>query len=603
MRLFHFGLRQKIILNYILLGIIPIILSGSLSYFAYSQDIQRNAEITLDYMQRQCTNDIHSRLRNYKNTMAGILTDKQVDAAVSQLGQPSDDLEADRLRLNSRLLSYATSSSGALSITYIATSLEYVTCSFVGAGTGHLKWQDSAFREKFLLPAGEDYSLDHYTLQRASDVAPYTYGGDTLYLSFPFHDRSSKKLYGVLVMEIPNSVILEGMVADLWGGMENIMVDRNGYILLSLHPELVGRNIDDQPYTDSGLYISRSRRIQNTRFIFYSFVSRRAVIRQVQGFRTWMALLIVALCLGFFTAMYLTMRRYTQSVLDVAKGIQLYGEGKHEIDLPVRTNDEISVIADRFNRMARENNALLQNLQNQNRHIAFMTDQRRKSEIKALQAQINPHFLYNTLDTINWIAIDNDQREISSMITALGSLLRYSVSNIDQLVQLEAELRWCEKYVYLQQKRFDTLFDFRIEAGHQARIFPIHKMLLQPVLENCFVHGFEEMGLRQEDKRITLRCELRQDGHLDIYLRDNGSGIGPEVLARIRSHIAQPALSVGSGIGISNVINRMRLYYGDSGEIHIESSPGAGTVIHMVIPPKDTGLIEGDSDENCSSGG
>jgi capsular polysaccharide biosynthesis protein len=107
MRLFHFGLRQKIILLYILLGIIPVILSGSLSYFAYSQDIQRNAEITLDCMQQQCTNDINNRLRNYKNTMAAILTDKQVAAAVSKLGQPSDDLEADRSRLTGRLLSYA----------------------------------------------------------------------------------------------------------------------------------------------------------------------------------------------------------------------------------------------------------------------------------------------------------------------------------------------------------------------------------------------------------------------------------------------------------------------------------------------------------------
>lgn len=586
MKLQCFGLRQKLSLLYVLFGMIPVILVGSLSYMAYSKDIRRNSEITLDYVQEQCADDIHLRLRQYKSTLADILTDQGMIDALRQLDSTSGDPEAYRLRLRERLLSYAPSSPGAVGVTYISGSLQYVTCSFISSDTEHTKWTDQAFRKKFLLPAQENFSTDHYVLQRLKDLEPVNPLGDTLYLSFPFFDGGDGENGGVLVMEIPDSVFLKDMAADLWGGVENFMADRSGLIVVSSKSGLPGRNIRDLPYMDSRLFFSRSRSIQNSKFVLYSFVSRKAVINQVQSFRTWMTWMIIAICVSFFFFLFAVMRRYIKSIMDIAQGIKLYGEGKYEIDLPTRTNDEISIIAERFNQMARENNALLKNLQEQNVHIARMADARRRAEIRALQAQINPHFLYNTLDTINWIAIDNDQREISGMIKALGSLLRYSISNIDQLVLLEAELQWCEKYVYLQQKRFDTVFDFRIEADARSRMFPIHKMLLQPILENCIVHGFEEMRA-QDDKHIFLTCAVREDGMLSIELRDNGRGMSEQAVERVNQEIVH-ARQESDGIGIANVIRRIRLYYGDRGEIRIDSSPGKGTAVRLVIPQADT---------------
>src|SRR5699024_2954900 len=114
----------------------------------------------------------------------------------------------------------------------------------------------------------------------------------------------------------------------------------------------------------------------------------------------------------------------------------------------------------------------------------------KNAEIKSLEAQINPHFLYNTLDTINWMALDREEYTISKMLTSLASILRYSIHRSNTIVEIEEELEYLKKYIYLQQQRFDYSFLCTVEADENVRGCMIHKMLIQPFLENTLVHGF-----------------------------------------------------------------------------------------------------------------
>lgn len=582
MKKLHFSLQKKIAFLCISLGIMPAILVGLLSYLTYLNDIRRNTELSLEYLQTNYVQEINNQFRISKNIMGDIITNNALIEAFVRLDDEAADMEAIRNHIHDLLQLYAYASANTMGITYISNSLNYVTATTPEGFTNAL-WQDALFREQFILPAKNDFSTDHYVLKRSQDLVLTNPLREAVYLSLPVTDPNTRETRGVLVMEISDSVFLAGLVADLWGGVNNIVIDRDGYILLSLDANLLGHNIADFMFDDSGLYFSRKRNIQNSRFVLFSFVNREVVINQVQHFHTLLTPLLITLYLSFFIVLYFIMRRYSKYITDIAKAIQSYGQGESEIYIPLSRNDEISIIADRFNHMVREINATHRHLEERNEHIIHITDLRRKAEIVAMQAQINPHFLYNTLDTVNWVAIDNDQREISSMINALGNQLRYSLSDIDYQVPLELELQWCQQYVYLQQKRFDIPFDFRIEADEKSREFLIHKMLLQPPLENCIIHGFEGMQ-NLENKEIILKCSIQDDGRLSIILKDNGKGMCDEALEGIRSQMnANPSANRG-GIGVSNVINRIQLYYGDMGGFYITSILGQGTEIRIVVP-------------------
>ena len=194
---------------------------------------------------------------------------------------------------------------------------------------------------------------------------------------------------------------------------------------------------------------------------------------------------------------------------------------------------------------------------------------------------VNPHSLYNTLDSINWRAIDAGEEEISDMLGILGSLLRYSISNINGIVPLSVEIEWLKKYVFLQRERFNDSFDCVYDVAENCLDYPIYKMLLQPLIENSILHAFRET---KEGGIITVKAFIREDQKLQISIKDNGSGMSCEQLENLRKNILEKKALDSRSIGISNVVNRLKIYYHDEAEIRVESELGYGTELVLVIP-------------------
>ena len=211
---------------------------------------------------------------------------------------------------------------------------------------------------------------------------------------------------------------------------------------------------------------------------------------------------------------------------------------------------------------------------------------RRKAELKIMEAQINPHFLYNTLDTINWMAIERNEMEISSMLGSLGSLLRYSVTNIDCPVLIRAELEWIKKYLFLQRKRFQNLFDYQMEIQPGIEDMTIYKMLLQPLIENCLLHGFCDISY---GGKILIKM-YTEGSFLIISISDNGCGLSPEKLQELNNMAHNPCAHVTENIGFLNVFRRLHAYYGDRFQFYIRSQNG--TEINIYLPLQDVKLLK-----------
>ncbi|WP_084662793.1 sensor histidine kinase [Paenibacillus fonticola] len=204
----------------------------------------------------------------------------------------------------------------------------------------------------------------------------------------------------------------------------------------------------------------------------------------------------------------------------------------------------------------------------------------RETELKALQAQINPHFLYNTLDSINWLAKVNRQTKISQMVEALGFLLRSSLDDGTSLITLRSELDIVRSYVTIQRIRFEERLDFQLEVPDEYLDALIPKMTLQPLLENA-IHYALEPKIDTCHIRIVVAAAAERNGGLDIRVEDDGPGMTPEFLTNLRQGRVQTR---GKGIGLSNIEDRIKLTFGHEWGIRIESEPGARTAIHVRIP-------------------
>ena len=207
---------------------------------------------------------------------------------------------------------------------------------------------------------------------------------------------------------------------------------------------------------------------------------------------------------------------------------------------------------------------------------------RQKAELKALEAQINPHFLYNTLDTINWMAIDREEYDISNAINSLAFILRYAISDYDGEVMVRDEVEWLKRYVYLQQYRMKNKFHCDIHVSPEVQDWKIHKLLLQPFVENAILHGFR---YAQEEYLLEIVFS-QEEGRLKIRITDNGAGFDTSVVDRIMRGESAPEDEKGH-IGLENAILRFDMYTDGRGILKIDSHLGEGTTVEMEFPEAD----------------
>ncbi len=209
----------------------------------------------------------------------------------------------------------------------------------------------------------------------------------------------------------------------------------------------------------------------------------------------------------------------------------------------------------------------------------------KKAELRALQAQINPHFLYNTLDTIIWMAESKQTDQVVQIVTALSSFFRISLSKGMDWITIGEELERIRSYLTIQQMRYRDILNFRIEADELVIENTILKLVLQPLVENALYHGIKN---KRQGGTIIVRAKPRGNNEVQLEVEDDGIGFTPEKLAKLRAELEDDTgdIKLESGFGIGNVNKRIRLYYGKPYGLTVESEYTTGTRVTLVIPAK-----------------
>ena len=220
-------------------------------------------------------------------------------------------------------------------------------------------------------------------------------------------------------------------------------------------------------------------------------------------------------------------------------------------------------------------------------NIKIEQKNKKNTELWLLQAQINPHFLYNTLDTVVWMAEAGDSKKVVDMITALSSFLRIGLNKGKKFIQIREEIRHIESYLKIQKFRYDDILEYSIEIEDSLYDMRILKLLLQPLVENALYHGIK---YKREGGSIRIRG-YEKDNNIILEVIDNGVGMDENKLNKIKAVIENTSLenrdiirTNGDSFGLYNVAERIRLYYGNEYGLDIESRENVGTTVTIILP-------------------
>ena len=299
--------------------------------------------------------------------------------------------------------------------------------------------------------------------------------------------------------------------------------------------------------------------------------------RQGQFIYVMTAVILIIIALLFSNHISRAISRPIQKLRDSMAKVQ---EGDFSATvMEVPEQNEIGSLTRSFNVMIHQ----IEELMKQNR---IEQEQKRKSELKALQSQINPHFLYNTLDSIIWMAEGKKNEEVVLMTSSLAKFLRQSISNEDQQVSIGQEVEYARSYLTIQKMRYKNKLEYEIYLEASIKSCQIVKLVLQPIIENAIYHGIkykEGMGM------VTVRG-YEKDGCVVLEVADNGVGMDEETLKHIFERHKVNYRS--NGVGVYNVQKRLKLYYGNDYGITYESEKGMGTKAVITIPKVQEGSHE-----------
>lgn len=409
---------------------------------------------------------------------------------------------------------------------------------------------------------------------------------DGLVLKRSIQDYYSGKSIGMIWAVFSESGVLDDLAQDAKDlEMTTLVFDNNDDPVYSRQGKLskkellaVEEAVKDQKslpsFVAQDYFVSQQVTISQNRILLLT--SKQHFWRRTLGTCLVIVLIGTLLALLLLLTLRRTFKRYSQQVGKIVAVTENVSQGnlKERIDA-TQVQDELNVLAEAINFM-------IESMDHYIEDIYTLEVKQRDANMRALQSQINPHFLYNTLEYIRMYALSRQQEELADVVYAFSALLRNNTTQ-EKTTTIEKELSFCEKYVYLYQMRYPDQIAYHFELAEGTQQVEIPKFTIQPLIENYFVHGID---YTRNDNAISVKTSVT-NGELVILIRDNGKGMTPTRLAQVRNKLAAVDVEMSTSIGLRNVHERLKSFFGEQYELTIDSTLGEGTTIQIKV--KDEG--------------
>lgn len=589
--------KQLLLISFCLISIIPLAIVNVVSYYNIAIKVQKNVDEMKAFSLEQTKRNISTVIDSYEDLLYQLYTDDDVVSLVDKI-DANQDVAVSKNQLRRKLAAVANVKPYIQSVTVITKKDNVLFYDKLATSTKSVVWIDkygntptelynqiSATNDTVILPtkyADQFNSQQYYLFHITHRTIDY---------------KNINKKNAIVILSIDERMLNEIYHQKLSkNGNEqdnlHIIVDQTGKIISFENSSKIGMRIVDLQASKKKQAEDYIQFIHNSSYLkmknlkvyrvydellqwwFINVSDQSVVVNEMKNQQQLTIIIFLASVIMLIVIIYFITGQLSGSINKIVKAMKKAERGELTVrveadeDMPV----EIETIAHQFNSMLEElNDSIVKEKE--------ATVKQKNAEISALEAQINPHFLYNTLDTINWMAIDKDEYEISNAINSLANILRYGVDKSNSVVEIKQEIDWLKKYLFLQQTRLKNTFECILNIEPEVVNYHIHKLLLQPFVENAIIHGFEGVK-RTHILEINMSVG---ENTINIRIADNGKGISEGKLREINNGLPEDK-EEKCHIGITNAIGRLKMYYGNQAMVQIDSTLGEGTSIYIEIP-------------------
>jgi two-component system sensor histidine kinase YesM len=564
--------------------LIPLILIGFLSYKNSESIIKENSA---DYS-RDILHMISLRLDDYISNLTQISQDLLYEEKIY------DALKSDDDKLIDPIMRYEYENSVNSHLKMVVISRPEISSLCIYSNDGRTYYQDDNTKDagsRDKIPYGRMLEQARklkgkpgiFTVSENQQVSD-------IYMVRQINDRDRFDELGMLIIHVRKD-IMDDVYQGLTGNLQNI-------VLLTSDMELIAsRDYNDLTVMSDALLGSieaeTGEKIDEKKGLFVSYITQRStgwkivaytaldeLYRDAYTLRNKIVMLCVAVVIVLTVLTLFIAVDIVKPINELVNGMKKVQAGGSNVQLQVDREDELGFLHKAFNEMSGEIHHLVNWVYREQ-----LT--RKEAELKALQSQINPHFLFNTLEAINWMAQLNNVPEISSTVSDLSDLMEASIGRDDRLITIEEEFTYADKYISLQKRRFGDKLELVKNIDPNVNSIKIPRLLIQPLIENAVYHGIE----RSRRKGVIALSAIKMEGYVSVTVTDNGAGMEPEELEELNARLAMDNdtyfKNIGErrrSVGIENVNRRIKLFYGETYGLRIESEVGAYTRVTVTIP-------------------
>ncbi|WML27317.1 sensor histidine kinase [Neobacillus sp. OS1-33] len=591
------GLMTKLIITYTLITVIPISLLGYVAYTQYTRSIEEQVGEYIPKVLDQANERIADQLSEIR----------QLPDLLYNSNQVIEVLRKDTYQNNSSLLHDKFSVNSYLMNTYINGGNSDILGVFILSKNRFFESSKDSYTgfEKKTLPLGQDLDLKgkqeiifpSQTTLKFKNNRPY------ILLMSQIIDTENRMNLGTMFIAVDLKFIkniVENLEtvnkADIW------LMDKGGKIIYHTKPQYIGRmnkDLVEYPQINGSFrttsekeskLISISRSGPDQWILAHSVLLKNLTKRTDLVRNATIAVFIVVVLISLLFSLFLawSVSRPIHRLSNLMKKVE---KGNFNVDLPIESRDEVGILAKSFNSMVLE----IKDLIKQNYQIKL---QQKEAELYALQSQINPHFMYNTLETIGMAVEEDEDDTVVEMVSLLGRMLRYSISNKEKMVTIEQEIQQTRDYLTIQKIRFEDRIEFSIHEVIDIKEYITPKFILQPIVENAIKHGLDH----QEDFKIEIFITASGDSLIEkqkvhFKIRDNGPGIPEDILSELNQYLqSDPMGKRDSKFGLINVHGRLIMMFGNQYGLQVKSEIHKGTEVTISIPLMKTEMLAVDMD-------
>ncbi|HWR24563.1 MAG TPA: sensor histidine kinase [Feifaniaceae bacterium] len=576
--------RTRLVALYILIALIPLVLFALVSGAVSISRAQNTAASHTAQMVSQVSNSIDVYIRSIDKLANLISLSLQREAASgAQSAYP-------RAALTSALYDVAASHP---EIAGILVAMEDDTCIPVGMS----RISRDPFREeewyKRAARTPADIALVNSIAGRNVTLNGDTSTDNVFSLAKAVTDPDTGEVLGVVLFDVRHDILKDSISSITIGENGFVFVtDAEGNIIYTPLNDIVYR-VNPQWLTAGDAIFPVSIRnaeyqihVRSSPYTGWKTVGVFALKEVMGNVNSMLAMLTVAMLVSVAIISLVALplsNSVTKPLLKLQRLMKQAESGDLTVHFNTQYHDEIGELGNSFNHMLSRIDELIHQVYEEQRH-------KRDAEMKSLQEQIKPHFLYNTLDTISWMAREYEAADIVQLVDALTSMYRIGLSQGRDVITVEEEVRHVSNYLYIQEIRYKSKLKYRIETDPATLSVEVPKLILQPLVENAIYHGIKK---KRGGGTVVIESERKGD-HIRLTVRDDGAGMDAAQLAALRAGLGEERGQ--QSFGLYYVKERIRLYYGTDYSIAVDSAPEEGTSVTISLPLERLPVKEANSD-------